>query len=213
MRGRSPPIAGPPSLRSFGFSSRAVPPRAIRAMRANALPERRRRVARAARRAVLLEGAVLVPVAVHLGQRPDVDTLTEPGERGIEREQEGVAASLGDVERRDGSAGLDRDHRQRPELSEELRDRARLVPADEGMQDGGALAGLLLEAVRLAEDAEQDARVRSAGRTRCGRCDDQRSDEPEECDESHRTSQSSRCGVDSHSTPSAVTRRSSSSPM
>jgi hypothetical protein len=47
------------------------------------------------------------------------------------------------------------------------------------MHDGGALAGLLLEAVRLAEDAEQDARVGRAGRTRCGRCNDQRSEEPE----------------------------------
>ena len=37
MRGRSPPSAGPPSLRSFGSSSRAGPPRAMTAIRANAL--------------------------------------------------------------------------------------------------------------------------------------------------------------------------------
>ena len=47
------------------------------------------------------------------------------------------------------------------ELSEQLRDRGRLVPADERVHARGALAGQLLEAARLAEDAEQDACVRA----------------------------------------------------
>ena len=67
-------------------------------------PERGRRVPRAFRAAALRERAVLVPVAVHLRQRADVDALPEARQRAVEREQEPVAAPLGDIERGDDSA-------------------------------------------------------------------------------------------------------------
>ena len=176
-------------------------------------PESCSRVARAARRAVPVEGAVFVPVAVHLRHRSDVHALTEPGECAVEGEQERVASPLRDVERGHDAARLDRDHRQRCELAEQLRDRVGLMPADERLLDRGALSRQLLEAAGLPEDAEQDARLWLSRGACCGRGRDEREREPEQCDEPHDTTHSSRCGVDSHSTPSAVTTRSSSSPM
>jgi hypothetical protein len=120
-------------------------------------------------------------VAVHLGQRPDVDEAAEVRHRPVELDEERVAAAARDRGGSDRAAGLDRDHRDRAQAPEDLRQGVPLVPAEKVVPDRGALSGQAREAGRVAGDAELRARdLLAAGRADRAGGDDENADERQE---------------------------------
>src|SRR3954470_23077010 len=98
---RAPCTGGSPSPRSPASMAATGPPRRISAERRQALGDRGRGVARAARAAAAVEGAVAVVGLVHLGEQAHVDRRALLGDAAVEREQVAVALAAGDAQGRD----------------------------------------------------------------------------------------------------------------
>ena len=128
------------------------------------------------RGAVAVERAVGVPVPVHLGERPDVDRLAEGRDRLVQGDEHRVACTARNLTGGDRlgttaftPAGTDPEHRHVAHRGEEAREvlrRLTLRPAHDHEPKARVLGRLLVEAVRVAEHAQEDVAARRARRRR-----------------------------------------------
>ena len=135
--GRDAGLAELPQLRR---PDRAGPPRAKSAIRANARRNAAVEYCGPREEPSLLNAEYSFQCPFISGMGRTYAGAPKPASAGVQLDEEPVALPLRDPERRHDPPGLDRDHRQRLQLVEQLPQRPWLVPADERLLDRRASA-------------------------------------------------------------------------